>query len=164
MLLYHGSNVKVEKPVLLGQTRGLDFGSGFYTTSNKEQAIAFTKNVARRTGTGSRVVSIFEFEESTALPSLSVLRFSDPDEKWLDFVYQNRFAVYGGEQYDLIIGPVANDAVFPTLQAYFTGALPKDAVLAALKIKDLFDQYVFATEAALDELAFQEAIEIGEGV
>ena len=35
MILYHGSNVIVEKPILVEQNRFLDFGYGFYTTTNK---------------------------------------------------------------------------------------------------------------------------------
>ena len=34
MILYHGSNVIVEHPKLVKQNRFLDFGFGFYTTTN----------------------------------------------------------------------------------------------------------------------------------
>ena len=39
MILYHGSNVIVSEPKLIEQNRFLDFGFGFYTTTNKTQAI-----------------------------------------------------------------------------------------------------------------------------
>lgn len=39
MYLYHGSNMKVETPQLILSNRTLDFGSGFYTTSDELQAI-----------------------------------------------------------------------------------------------------------------------------
>lgn len=35
MILYHGSNLVVSKPKLIQQNRFLDFGFGFYTTTNK---------------------------------------------------------------------------------------------------------------------------------
>ena len=35
MTVYHGSNVIVEKPKLIPQNRYLDFGFGFYTTTNR---------------------------------------------------------------------------------------------------------------------------------
>jgi hypothetical protein len=38
MIVYHGSDAVVEKPVLLTPKHTLDFGAGFYTTTNKEQA------------------------------------------------------------------------------------------------------------------------------
>ncbi|MDR1579411.1 MAG: DUF3990 domain-containing protein [Synergistaceae bacterium] len=37
MRLYHGSNTAIENPRLIGQTRGLDFGEGFYLTSSQLQ-------------------------------------------------------------------------------------------------------------------------------
>ncbi len=40
MIIYHGSNVVVERPVLLTPKRTLDFGAGFYTTTNKNQAVS----------------------------------------------------------------------------------------------------------------------------
>jgi len=46
MLLYHGSNITVEKPRLINLTRGLDFGIGFYLTTNEEQAQQFSINTA----------------------------------------------------------------------------------------------------------------------
>ena len=35
MILYHGSNMTVENPRIIEQNRFLDFGSGFYTTTNQ---------------------------------------------------------------------------------------------------------------------------------
>ena len=58
MLLYHGSNVAVEKPQLIEQTRGLDFGAGFYLTNNKFQAVRFSDIVIKRRKTGVPTVSI----------------------------------------------------------------------------------------------------------
>jgi len=48
----------VEQPKLLVQNRFLDFGTGFYTTENKEQAISFANKVYRRRKEGSPIVSI----------------------------------------------------------------------------------------------------------
>ncbi|MDR3293736.1 MAG: DUF3990 domain-containing protein, partial [Clostridiales bacterium] len=115
MELYHGSNVLVEKPKRIVQTRTLDFGNGFYTTSNKEQAIAFSEKVMLRTETNTRVVSVYEFDEERAKREFKILRFQTADSDWLDFVRQNRLKKYSGEGYDLVIGAVANDDVYATL-------------------------------------------------
>ena len=48
MILYHGSNLTVSEPKLIVQNRFLDFGYGFYTTTNKVQAIGFADKVTRR--------------------------------------------------------------------------------------------------------------------
>lgn len=50
MILYHGSNVQVSTPKILVTNRMLDFGAGFYTTSNRQQAVkwAKTQTIRRR--------------------------------------------------------------------------------------------------------------------
>ena len=48
MILYHGSNVEVKAPRLLKVQRELDFGKGFYTTSDLEQASKWAARTAQR--------------------------------------------------------------------------------------------------------------------
>lgn len=154
MIVYHGSNVIVEKPELIVQNRFLDFGFGFYTTTNKVQAISFADKVYKRRGIDGREVSIYEIDEQAAFSACSLLRFDAPDEAWLDFVFENRSGNYEGEKYDLIYGPVANDDVYTTFTLYQAGALTKEQTLEALKIKKLYNQLVFASEDALQYLRF----------
>lgn len=111
MILYHGSNVTVEKPVLVKQNRFLNFGFGFYTTTNKEQAKDFAVKVTDKRKNGTATLNIYEVDETKAFAECNVLSFDEPDEAWLDFVAQNRQGMYSGEKYDLIYGPVANDDV-----------------------------------------------------
>ncbi|MCL1894864.1 MAG: DUF3990 domain-containing protein, partial [Holophagaceae bacterium] len=66
MLLYHGSNTEVTEPQLLGQVRGLDFGQGFYTTTNEKQAKRFAKTVRERREIGTPIVSVFEYNMDAA--------------------------------------------------------------------------------------------------
>lgn len=56
MNVYHGSDVIVEKPQILQSNRLLDFGIGFYTTSNKEQAIRWAEKVSIRNNTGIKIL------------------------------------------------------------------------------------------------------------
>ena len=159
MILYHGSNTVVDCPRLIEQNRFLDFGYGFYTTTNKEQAENFAQKVTVRRG-GKAILNVYELDEGSLPEALKIKQFSAPDAEWLDFVSANRNGVYDGAQYDLIIGAVANDDVYRTLQVYGAGLLTKEQALEALKIKKLFDQYVFATEKALSLLKFVEAREV----
>jgi len=48
MQLFHGSDIVVEKPIILPQQRTLDFGAGFYTTTNYEHAQVFARKVGDR--------------------------------------------------------------------------------------------------------------------
>lgn len=63
MILYHGSHVAVSEPKLIRQNHFLDFGSGFYTTTNKTQAAAFAEKVYRRRKKGGKIVNIYTFDE-----------------------------------------------------------------------------------------------------
>lgn len=154
MILYHGSNVTVSEPRLVEQNRYLDFGYGFYTTTNKTQAIGFADKVTKRRKSGERTVSIYEIDEEKAFAECSILRFESANEAWLDFVSENRSGNYSGEAYDFIYGPVANDDVYTTFTLYTAGVLTKEQTLEALKVKKLYNQLVLTSEKALSYLKF----------
>ena len=75
MILYHGSNVIVQEPKLVEQNRFLDFGFGFYTTTNKTQAIGFAEKVMRRRKEGQKQVSVYKIDERAAFAACSLLTF-----------------------------------------------------------------------------------------
>ena len=52
MRLYHGSNVIVENPKIIESDRALDFGKGFYLTTDFEQAKKWSILTAERRKTG----------------------------------------------------------------------------------------------------------------
>jgi len=162
MTLYHGSNVMVETPNLSLSRKNLDFGAGFYTTLNKKQAMAFAQKVTIRKEQKRQCVSVYNFDIKAAETNLDVLQFSSPDKLWLNFVHHNRRGIYNGKQYDLVIGPVANDDVFATLIVYEQGILNVEQTLEALKIKELYNQYVFKTEKALSFLKYTNYFEPGK--
>ena len=155
MIVYHGSNLIVDQPRLINQNRTLDFGYGFYTTTNQNQAISFAEKVTDRRGSGSPCISMYEVPELDILKrKLKVLILPEPDEEWLDFVFANRSGTYSGNQYDIVFGPVANDTIYRTFIAYEAGILTKEETIARLKVKKLFDQMTFTTEMALKELKY----------
>lgn len=49
MFVYHGSDTLVQNPVIIKSERALDFGIGFYTTTNKEQAVSFSNDTVFKT-------------------------------------------------------------------------------------------------------------------
>lgn len=159
MIVYHGSNMIVKEPKLIEQNRFLDFGFGFYTTTNKLQAENFAKKVAIRKN-GIPTVNIYEIDDNCVKNLLNTKYFEKPNEEWLDFVLANRSDLYNREKFDLIIGAVANDDVYRTLQIYSSGLLTKMQTLSALKIKKLFNQYVFTTNKAIKFLKFIKSEEV----
>jgi hypothetical protein len=96
MNLYHGSDVTVETPNLALSRKNLDFGIGFYTTVNREQAVDFARKVMVRKEQKKQLVSVYNFDKEAAESVLDILQFSSPDRLWLDFVHQNRRGTYTG--------------------------------------------------------------------
>ena len=86
MIVYHGSNVVVSQPKLIASNRALDFGMGFYTTTNPDQARDFASKVVSRTEQGVPILNVYEIAENVAFPLCDVLAFDGPNDAWLDFV------------------------------------------------------------------------------
>lgn len=153
MLLYHGSNVQVSIPKILVTNRMLDFGAGFYTTSDREQAVRWAKTQTFRRQKGNSIVSIYDFDIET-IEEISVHRFEAADKEWLRFVTDNRKGKYIGKKYDLVIGPVANDNTMPVINNYMSGVIDEKTALILLKPQKLSNQYAFLTEKGVSILKF----------
>ncbi|MCL2200978.1 MAG: DUF3990 domain-containing protein [Oscillospiraceae bacterium] len=149
MIIYHGSTVSVEAPKILESERMLDFGSGFYTTSNLNQAMRWTMRVAERQKTNTRIVTEYQFDYDAAKAKVDIIEFTEPNEAWLDFVSANRLGQTVAQPYDIVIGPVANDQVYTTVLLYEQGILDKETAVKQLKVQELFDQILFHTERSL---------------
>jgi hypothetical protein len=157
MKLYHGSNIAVSKPEILVSDRRLDFGTGFYLTTSSEQAQNWSELTVKRKGSGTPTVSIFEFDNQD-LSGLKCLKFPCADKDWLRFVAANRKNENIQNDYDLIIGPVANDRTMPVISLYFAGIYDEDETIRRLLPQMLRDQYVFRSELALQKLIFVKAV------
>lgn len=155
MLLYHGSNVTVEKPNIIQSERTLDFGTGFYLTIDFEQAKRWAILTTSRKKEGIPTVNVFEIEDKV---NLKVLKFNGPDKEWLEFVTNNRKNKNYKNDYDLIIGPVANDNTMPVINLYVNGVYNEKEALKRLLPQKLKDQVVFKNTKALKYLNFKEKI------
>ncbi|MDR1974266.1 MAG: DUF3990 domain-containing protein [Bacteroidales bacterium] len=161
MKLYHGSNEIVENPKLLENQRPLDFGNGFYTTTNLEQCRVFARKVLYRRKVGKAIVSCYELDENPLL-NVKVLQFDSPNKEWLEFITKNRIEQNPNNNYDLIIGPVANDDVYNTLLPYFSGNMSAEIALMLLKPKKLFNQYTFCSYKSIRLLRYIGSEEVGD--
>jgi len=150
MMLYHGSYIEVKTPDLNHSRPNVDFGRGFYVTPIYEQAQKWCGKFVRRGDNG--VISEYEFEES-ALKELKVLKFSGYSEEWLDFIISCR-NVRDESDYDIVIGGVANDKVFNTLELFFGGLIDRVEAIKRLRYEKPNLQMCFRTSAALKKLKF----------
>ncbi|MDR2571484.1 MAG: DUF3990 domain-containing protein [Oscillospiraceae bacterium] len=158
--LYHGSNIDVETPILINQSRGLDFGSGFYLTTSEAQAMRFAEIVVKRRKKGVATVSIYDFDIETANKTLLIQAFTEANIEWLKFVVANRLKTYKGDEYDIVIGAVVSDTVMPTIQALLGGFLSEDAAILTLRTTKLVDQVCLKSEKALILLNYIKSYEV----
>lgn len=159
MRLYHGSIVEVRKPSLRFGRKKTDFGRGFYTTTQAEQAENWSKIKQDRAKAPRRIVSVYEIDDAVlSKPELKIREFHGVDEAWLNFVVESRKGIK--HDYDLVFGPVANDKVFTTVNLYESGVLDAPAAIAQLKAYKTYDQLSFHTKQVLEALRFVEAHEI----
>lgn len=161
MRLYHGSNVEVRKPNLRYGRNNTDFGKGFYTTTQKEQAERWTEIKLDRAKTGKRIVTVYDVDDALITsPELSIREFHGVDEAWLEFVVNSRKGIK--HNYDLVFGPVANDKVFTTVNLYESGVLDAPTAIARLRAYKTYDQLSFHTERVISALQFVESYEVKE--
>ena len=147
MILYHGSHVEVKKPDLAYSRNNLDFGKGFYTTPIQEQAEKWASRFQRRGKKG--IVSIYEIDE-TILDQISVLRFASYSEEWIDFILKCRRG-QDDTDYDIVIGGVANDKVFNTVELYNENLIDKAEAIKRLKYEKPNLQICFRNQTIMDE-------------
>lgn len=157
MILYHGSNVKVKEPILLKVQRELDFGKGFYTTSDMEQAARWAWRTAKRRGESSAFVTVYEVNEDE-LKNIRLLSFDSPNVEWLNLVVKNRKGEYIAGDWDIISGPVADDQTAQVIDLYLEGAYDEEEAIRRFLTQRLKDQYAFKTDEALKLLIFKEVI------
>lgn len=156
MYLYHGSNVEVSNPQILESDRRLDFGKGFYLTSSFEQARRWAELTVKRRGIGKGTVSVFEFN-NTSVSDLNILYFTQAQKEWLEYVTMNRKnQTIPNDDYDIVIGPVANDKTMPVISLYFSGIYDIEETIKRLMPQKLCDQYTFRTEKAIKKLKYVE--------
>lgn len=157
MLVYHGSYKTIEKPDIKYSQKYLDFGSGFYVTEFKEQAERWAKRKGLRQGE-EPVVSIYDFEEK--LKNFKIKEFNDSSE-WLDFVCACRKGESIYKNFDIIIGDVANDDVFKTVDMYFRGLWDKKRTLKEISYFDKSNQINFTNNEVINKcLTFNESYKV----
>lgn len=132
MILYHGSFVEIRIPDLDHSRLNVDFGRGFYTTPIYGQAVKWCGKFKRRGMQG--IVSRYNFDEN-ALHELNVLRFDSYSEEWLDFILNCRREKDISE-YDIVIGGVANDKVFNTVELYLDKLIDKEEAIGRLRYEE----------------------------
>ena len=147
MDLFHvGLNIIKDIDLKRGRSNA-DFGQGFYLSKD----IEFSKKWAITSDTSDTILNIYNLDIS----NLNILEFKERDEKWFDYIYKNRNLyedIY--KDYDVIIGPIANDTIFDLYGIVTSGLIDNELALKILKEGPSFTQIVIKTEKAKSKLNF----------
>ena len=158
MIVYHGSTEIIKNPDVVHSKKYLDFGRGFYITTFENQ----TKKWAVRKGMRQEkaaIVNVYELSEEW--DDFKVLSFEKENEKWLDFVCACRKGQPLNKEYDIIIGNVADDDVFKTVDMYFRGLWDKEKVLDELRYYKMNNQICIVNQETLNRvITFKRAYEV----
>lgn len=146
LTLYHGT-IKCFNEIDLSKSHNRrDFGVGFYTTILENQAKEWAYRLSLRDKTNIYYVNQYSYEENN---SLQIKRFDGLTEEWLEFIKENRSK--GGLQhnYDIVIGPVADDNTMETIQLYISGILNVKEAVERLRYSKINNQVSFHSEAGI---------------
>lgn len=148
MIVYHGSYIQIKKPDLAHSRQNVDFGKGFYITPMREQAAKWCEKFKRRGREG--VLSVYSFDPE-AESELKILKFDTYSEEWLDFILKCRRG-NDDTDYDVVIGGVANDKVFNTVELFFDSLIDKTEAIRRLRYEKPNLQICFRSQKALEDL------------
>lgn len=153
--LFHGTDTIIRKPDLTVGRENVDFGKGFYLSSDYT---ASAKWACRR---ANAICNNYELD----LSGLRIYEFT-LDRTWLDFVVCHReVETPTGKlaeiaRYDVLIGAIADDRLYQTLEMYVDGFVSADKAVEIMNCMDYGTQIVLKTEKAVNQLKFLRATTI----
>ena len=128
--LYHGSVYEFDTVDVTKGKPFKDFGIGFYTTQNIDHAKRLAirnknleeKRKALRGNTEPSPAWLYTYEFDIAeINKLNTRKFDTADREWVQFVIQNRRSQQKEHDYDIVIGPTANDNTNATIDLFMMG-------------------------------------------
>ena len=159
--LYHGTVSEIKQvDVSLGRGRK-DFGKGFYMAVSKGQAVGMMHKKYREAIRRNRHKQDAVFQEhlyeisinTELLSQYNVKQFETADIEWLDFILLCREKGGVPHNYDVVIGPTADDDTALCLKAYWDGLygkvgskVAKNTLLNNLEMENLGIQYFIGNQ------------------
>ena len=161
MIVYHGSTVVVDTPLISKGRRNLDFGQGFYVTDIIQQAIDWATRPINH-GKPQYLNSYTFDKEVVKAAGYRSIKFDAYDDRWLDFVLANRHGE-PAEVFDMVEGGIANDRVFNTIELYDAGLITRDEALRRLRYEKPNNQICILSQDIIDRfLRFTDAQLLGK--
>ena len=148
--LFHTGYSVIETPDLKIGRKNADFGQGFYLSADED----FSRRWARSRSGQTTYLNVYELD----LSGLAVRRFTR-DEEWFGYIYANRRGQPDAyAEYDVIIGPIANDTIYDTWGLLTSGLVDRETAVRILMIGNAYEQTVIKTEKGAGALRFIRAV------
>ena len=152
LILYHMGFQIIEKPDVHYGRKNADFGQGFYLSAQKE----FSMRWARERKGAVTYLNRY----SLNLEGLNIKRF-ERNEEWFRYLFANRRGYSDGlGEFDVIIGPIANDTLYDTWGIITSGFLEESEAMELLMLGAVYEQVVLKNEKAAAALRFLGAREV----
>ncbi|MCC0736576.1 DUF3990 domain-containing protein [Clostridioides sp. ZZV14-6009] len=149
MIVYHGSYCVVKVPNITFSRDSLDFGKGFYVTSIKTQAINWTERFKKR---GKKAyLNSYSLDIDKLKENCKVKIFNSYNLEWLDFIIECRNMSDIYMKYDIIIGGIADDKIYNTIELYQDNLIEKDEALKRLKYYKPNEQICITNQNVIDK-------------
>lgn len=169
IILYHGSNERIERPIFGKGKVYNDYGQGFYCTEHIELAKEWSCNEGI-----DGFANTYELDTSR----LKILNLSAEEYNilhWLALLMENRqFRVSTPvmrrgvqwmkehflidiSKYDLIIGYRADDSYFSFARAFMSNEISLNQLNYAMRLGKLGEQYVLKSQKTFNQLTFKSA-------
>lgn len=159
MILYHGSNMRIDAIDFTKGRRGKDFGQGFYLTAVKVDAAEMAKTAVQRDMFGVPTLNVYDFDENVMTNGeLKVKIFDGYSIEWARFVSANRSnrSTQPIHDYDIVYGPIADDRIGLQMWRMAQGYIDEARFEKEIEyIRPTF-QYFLGTEKALKYLKKHE--------
>lgn len=155
MIVYHGSPNVIVHPSVDYSRSSTDFSRGFYLTVLKEQAALWA--IKKKIDHKESYVNTYELNEDE-LKKLKVLEFKKYTVEWLNFVCNCRKRK-DKTKYDVVIGPIADDKVYDTINLFLSGFDTAEAAIKKLKLIKPNMQICIRNQKALDKLLTYKSTE-----
>lgn len=161
MILYHGTNIDIDKIDLERCAPYKDFGKGFYTTTILDQAKAMAIRKSRIFGGQPCVISYEAPDNLLDRKEINTKVFSSTSKEWAVFIINNRnrdFKDFSSAEcnvdnkYEIVFGPVANDTLTTLIRQYQRGYIDSVILLKEMQYTAPSNQYSFHSQKAVDLL------------
>ena len=173
MILYHGSDKIIDRPIYGVGRKNNDFGLGFYCTESDALAREWAVN-SLRDGFSNRYTLDTEY--------LNILRLNSPEYtilNWIAILVEHRlFAIktpgtarakrylienfgVNVNAFDLIIGYRADDSYFDYAESFLNNGISVEQLARAMRLGKLGEQIVLKSQFAFSKLQY-EGFEIAD--